>query len=54
MQSEKNKMLADDVYLRGNAEIHSDQADTKAWLVRQNAALGLSPEARRTLLLRSQ
>jgi maltose O-acetyltransferase len=48
--TEKEKMLAGELYRPGDAEIQVDQADTKRWLVRYNAALGLSADARRALL----
>jgi maltose O-acetyltransferase len=50
MPSEKQKMLAGELYRPGDAEIQADQAANKAWLVRYNALLGASAEERRALL----
>jgi maltose O-acetyltransferase len=50
MPSEKEKMLAGELYRPGDAEIQADQAANKAWLVRYNAALGQSATERRALL----
>ncbi|MGE0750661.1 MAG: sugar O-acetyltransferase [Variibacter sp.] len=49
-KSEKEKMLAGELYRPGDAEIQADLAATKNWLVRYNAALGQSTEERRALL----
>lgn len=49
-RSEKEKMLAGEPYRPGDPEIQADQADTKVWLVRYNAALALSASERRVLL----
>src|SRR5947209_2339024 len=49
-RSEKEKMLAGELYRPGAPEIQADQASTKKWLVRYNAALGLSAAERRVLL----
>ena len=49
-RSEREKMLAGELYRPGAPEIQADQVETKAWLVRYNASLGLSAEARRILL----
>jgi maltose O-acetyltransferase len=49
-RSEKAKMLAGELYRPGAPEIQADQAATKAWLVRYNAALGLPAAERRKLL----
>ena len=49
-RSEKDKMLAGEMYRPGDAEIQADQAATKKWLVRYNASLGLSAAERRALL----
>jgi len=49
-KSEKEKMLAGELYRPGDPEIQSDQAATKAWLVRYNAALAATPGERRLLL----
>ena len=48
-QSEKQKMLAGELY-RPDAEIGADQAVTKAWLVRYNAALAAPVSERHALL----
>jgi maltose O-acetyltransferase len=49
-RSEKDKMLVGELYRPGAPEIQADQAATKKWLVRYNAALGLSAAERRVLL----
>lgn len=49
-RTEKDKMLAGEPYRPGDPEIQADQAATKTWLVRYNAALGLSVGERRALL----
>jgi maltose O-acetyltransferase len=49
-RSEREKMLAGELYRPGAAEIQADQAATKVWLARYNASLGLSGDARRALL----
>lgn len=48
--SEKQKMLAGELYRPGDSEILADQAAAKAWMVRYNAALAASPDERRALL----
>src|SRR3546814_6870560 len=48
--SEKQKMLAGELYYPGDPEILADQAAAKAWMVRYNAALAASPDERRALL----
>ncbi len=48
--SEKQKMLAGELYHPGDTEILADQAAAKAWMVRYNAALAASPDERRALL----
>lgn len=48
--NEWDKMLAGELYQPGAPEIQVEIAATQAWLVRYNAALGLSVEARRALL----
>ena len=50
MRTEKEKMLAGELYLPAAPEIQADQAATKAWLVRYNASLGQSADRRRELL----
>ena len=49
-RSEKDKMLAGELYRPGAAEIQFDQAATRAWLARYNASLVLSDDERRALL----
>lgn len=49
--SEKEKMLAGSLYNPVDPEIQTDQAAAKAWMVRYNAALAVSPAERRNLLL---
>jgi maltose O-acetyltransferase len=50
-RSEKDKMLAGDLYRSDAPEIRADQAAAQAWLARYNASLALSPEERHALLL---
>lgn len=49
-RSEKEKMLAGALYRPGDPEIQRDQAETRSWLVRYNAALAAPPGERRSLL----
>ena len=49
-RSEKDKMLAGELYDPSDQEIQSDSAATKVWLVRYNAALAATPTERRALL----
>jgi maltose O-acetyltransferase len=49
-RTEKEKMLAGELYRPGVPEIQADQAATKAWLVRYNASLGMPTDERHTLL----
>jgi maltose O-acetyltransferase len=49
-KTEKQKMLAGELYRPGDAETAADQAATKAWLVRYNAALALPVSQRHALL----
>ncbi len=51
-KTEKQKMLAGELY-RPDAEIGAEQAVTKAWLVRYNAALA-APVSERHVLLRER
>jgi maltose O-acetyltransferase len=51
MKTEKEKMLAGELYLPGDAEIQADLAATKQWLVRFNASLAQSPAERHDILL---
>ena len=50
MRSEKDKMLAGELYRPADPEIQADLAATKLWLVRYNAALGEPPATRHALL----
>ena len=50
-RSEKEKMLAGELYDAADTEIQADLADTKRWLVRYNATLDMEPADRRELLL---
>jgi maltose O-acetyltransferase len=50
-RSEKEKMLAGDLYDASDPEIQADLAATMIWLARYNAALALPSEQRRQLLL---
>ena len=50
MRTEKEKMLAGDLYDPGDPVLQADQAACKTWMVRYNAALGAPPAERRTLL----
>ena len=49
-RSEKDKMLAGEMYRPGAPEIQAEQAATKKWLIRYNASLGLPAAERRILL----
>lgn len=49
-RSELAKMLAGDLYRPADAEIQRNQAETKAWLARFNAAAAAPPEERRAIL----
>jgi maltose O-acetyltransferase len=50
-RTEKDKMLAGELYDAGAPEIQADQAATKRWLARYNAALDVAPSDRRQLLV---
>ena len=50
-RSEKQKMLAGELYRSDDPEIQADAAATQAWLARFNASLGGSPAERRALLV---
>ncbi|GLS44553.1 maltose O-acetyltransferase [Methylobacterium brachythecii] len=50
-KSEKQKMLAGELYRPGDPEIQADIAANKAWMVRYNAASAAPPAERRALLL---
>jgi maltose O-acetyltransferase len=49
-RSEKQKMLAGELYRAGDAEIQADQRAAKAWMARYNEALARSAEERHALL----
>jgi maltose O-acetyltransferase len=49
--TEKDKMLAGELYDASAPEIRADQAETGQWLVRYNASQSATPAARRELLL---
>src|ERR1700735_2557008 len=49
-QTQKQKMLAGQLYHAGDPEIQADQQSAKAWMGRYNAALGSTTEERRELL----
>jgi maltose O-acetyltransferase len=51
MRSEKDKMLAGELYDAGAPDIQADLAATRRWLARYNAALAIAPAERRKLLL---
>ena len=50
-RSEKEKMLAGDLYDASAPEIQAELAATTEWLARYNAALAMPPEKRRKLLI---
>ncbi|AMJ60318.1 sugar O-acetyltransferase [Bosea sp. PAMC 26642] len=49
-RSEKDKMLAGELYDAGDPELQADLARTRDWLVRYNAALAMPSNERRALL----
>ncbi len=49
-RSEKEKMLAGELYDAGDPELRADQWAAQAWLVRYNASFGSSMSARHVLL----
>jgi maltose O-acetyltransferase len=49
-RTQKQKMLAGELYRPGDPEIQADAAAAKAWMVRYNASLALPPAERRVLL----
>jgi len=51
MKTEKEKMLAGELYLPGDPEIQADWAATKQWLARVNAPSARSPPESRDILL---
>lgn len=50
VRTEKQKMLAGDLYVAGGPELKADHDRAMQWLVRYNAALAASPEERHALL----
>src|SRR5258708_26909763 len=50
MRTEKEKMLAGELYHTGDPEIQADQAAAKVWMDRYNPSLGASAAERRILL----
>jgi maltose O-acetyltransferase len=50
MQTEKQKMLAGELYHAGDAELARDRNAASAWMVRYNASLALPSVERRALL----
>ncbi len=50
-RTEKDKMLAGELYDPSAPEIQADQAATRRWLARYNAALDMAPVERRRLLV---
>jgi maltose O-acetyltransferase len=50
-RTQKQKMLAGELYNAGDPEIQADAATARKWLVRFNAALAASPAEHRALLL---
>ena len=49
-RTEKQKMLAGELYRPGDADIQADQATNKAWLARYNAMTATSATERRAVL----
>jgi maltose O-acetyltransferase len=49
-QTQKQKMLAGQLYHANDPEIQADQQSAEAWMVRYNAALGATADERRELL----
>ncbi|MEO7208868.1 MAG: sugar O-acetyltransferase [Steroidobacteraceae bacterium] len=49
-QTQKQRMLAGQLYHAGDPEIQADQQSAKAWMVRYNAALATTADKRRELL----
>src|SRR3954469_3765593 len=50
MPTEKQKMLAGELYHAGDAELAADRVAASAWMVRYNASLGSTSAERRALL----
>ncbi|MEW6451745.1 MAG: sugar O-acetyltransferase [Pseudomonadota bacterium] len=51
LKTEKQKMLAGELYDASDAEIQADHRAAMAWLVRYNAMLGATSDERRALLV---
>jgi maltose O-acetyltransferase len=51
VRTEKEKMLAGELYDASSAEIQADQLAAAAWMARYNASLAMPPEQRRELLV---
>jgi maltose O-acetyltransferase len=51
MRSEKQKMLAGELYNANVPEIQSDQLAAAAWMARYNASMAMHPDQRRELLV---
>lgn len=51
LRSEKQKMLAGELYDASDAELQADQAATMCWLARYNAALDSSAQERHSLMV---
>ena len=51
MRTEKEKMLAGELYDASAPEIRAEAAATQRWLARYNAALDMTPAERRELLV---
>lgn len=49
-KTEKQKMLAGEMYNAGDEELQADLAATREWLVRYNASLGMETKQRHALL----
>jgi len=49
-QTQKQKMLAGQLYHANDPEIQADQQSARAWMLRYNAALGATADERRELL----
>ena len=50
-RTEKQKMLAGELYRASDPELQADAAAAKAWMVRYNASLGAPPAQQRALLV---
>jgi maltose O-acetyltransferase len=50
MRSEKEKMLAGELYHAGDAELQADAAKAKAWMARYNASMAAPADERHRML----